>query len=86
MAGGAGFSISAIKSGKDNRNLGKIRPKLSASDGISREKNMSMADLKSIDDGIRFRMKRRTSSVKSSYFFVGIVTLVILSILYILFF
>ncbi|UZD24103.1 hypothetical protein PBT90_11975 [Algoriphagus halophytocola] len=86
MARGAGFSISAIKSGKDNRNLGKIRPKLAAPDGLSRDKNMELTDLKSLDEGVRFRMSRRNSLVKSGYFFVAITTLFILWILYILFF
>ncbi len=86
MTGGAGFSLSGNHSMKDNRNLGKIRPKPDCPDGISREKNMAKADLKSIEDGINFRMNRRSSFVKRSYFFDGIVTLIVLWVLYILFF
>ncbi|SFT86303.1 hypothetical protein SAMN04489724_2406 [Algoriphagus locisalis] len=86
MTGGAGFISSANKSSKDNRNLAKIRPKATRDDGISRAENMDKADLKSIEDSINFRMSRRNSYVNSGYFFAGIVTLIILWILYILFF
>ena len=86
MAGGAGFIISANKTSKDNRNLAKIRPKATREDGISRAENMDKANLKSIEDSIHFRMSRRTSYVNSGYFFAGIVTLIVIWILYILFF
>ncbi len=75
MTGGAGFSMSGNKNSKDNRNLGKIRPKLTSSDGISREKNMEKADLKSIDESIKFRMSRYSSGSKSGYFFAIMVIL-----------
>lgn len=65
MTGGAGFSVSGNISSKQNRDLGKIRPKLSSTDGISREKNMDKADLKSIEDSIIFRNKRYSSASKS---------------------
>lgn len=77
MTGGAGFSVSGIKSSKENRNLGKIRPKSSNPDGISREKNMNKADVKSIDDSIKYRASRYSSSSKSGYFFIAMVILVI---------
>jgi len=49
MTGGAGFSVSASKSSKENRNLRKISPKSTSPDGVSPEKNMNKADLKSIE-------------------------------------
>ncbi|MEB2777599.1 hypothetical protein SYJ56_19945 [Algoriphagus sp. D3-2-R+10] len=85
MTGGAGFSVSAIKSSKENRNLGKVRPKSSNSDGISREKNLDKADLKSIDDGIKFRAERYSSSSKSGYFFAIMVILTLIWIIWTLF-
>ncbi|WPR76497.1 hypothetical protein [Algoriphagus sp. NG3] len=86
MTGGAGFISSANKSSKENRNLGKIRPKPTRSDGVSREKNMGKADLKNIDDSIRYRMDRRSSFGRSGYFFAGLVSLLIGWLLYLLFF
>lgn len=86
MTGGAGFISSANKSSKDNRNLAKIRPKASRTDGVTRENTVDKADLKSIQDSIDFRMSRRSSFVKSGYFFAIIATLIFVSILYILFF
>lgn len=86
MTGGAGFSVSAIKSSKENRNLGKIRPKPSNPDGVSREKNMDKADLKSIDEGIKFRTGRYTSSSKSGYFFILMVVLALVWMAWTLFF
>ncbi|MCE7057020.1 hypothetical protein LZF95_20235 [Algoriphagus sp. AGSA1] len=85
MTGGAGFISSANKSSKENRNLGKIRPKRRGSEGISREKNMDKADLKNIDDSINYRMDRRSSFARSSYFFAGLVSLIIGLLLYMLF-
>ncbi|WP_339753163.1 hypothetical protein [Algoriphagus aquimarinus] len=86
MTGGASFSVSGNKSSKENRNLGKIRPKLTSSDGISREKNMDKADLKSIDDNIRFRASRYTSSSSSGYFFAIMVILTLAWVIWTLFF
>lgn len=86
MAGGAGFSLSAIKSSKDNRNLGKIRPTPSSPDGVSREKNMDKADLKSIDDSIKFRLSRANTSSKSGYFFAVMAVLTLLWIIWTLLF
>lgn len=86
MTGGAGFSVSAIKSSKENRNLGKIRPKPSNPDGVSREKNMSQADLKSIDESIKFRTDRYTSFSKSRFFFALMVVLTLIWMFWTLFF
>jgi len=86
MTGGAGFSVSGIKSSKENRNLGKIRPKSSNSDGVSREKNMDKADVKSIADSIKYRTSRYSSSSKSGYFFITMVILVLAWIIWTVFF
>jgi hypothetical protein len=86
MTGGAGFISSANKTSKDNRNLGKIRPKLTSTDGVSREKNMEKADLKSIDDSIKFRMSRYSSGSKSGYFFAIMVILTLIWIFWTAFF
>ncbi|SFB34001.1 hypothetical protein [Algoriphagus aquimarinus] len=86
MTGGAGFSVSGNKSSKENRNLGKIRPKLTSSDGVSREKNMEKADLKSINDSIRFRASRYSSSSSSGYFFAFMVILTLAWVIWTLFF
>ena len=86
MSRGAGFSSSAIQSSKENRNLGKIRPKSMRSDEVSREKNIDKADLKSINDSIKFRINRYTSFSKSGYFFVIMVILTMIWILWTLYF
>ncbi|PZX55737.1 hypothetical protein [Algoriphagus chordae] len=86
MTGGAGFSVSANKSSKENRNLGKIRPKLTSPDGLSREKNMDKADLKSIDDSIKFRANRYSSSSSSGYFFAIMVILTLAWVIWTVFF
>ncbi|WP_057935955.1 hypothetical protein [Algoriphagus resistens] len=86
MTGGAGFSVSGIKSSKENRNLGKIRPKPSNPEGASREKNMDKADLKSIDESIKFRTGRYTTFSKSGYFFILMVVLTLVWIGWTLFF
>jgi len=86
MTGGAGFSVSGNKSSKENRNLGKIRPKSSSPDGISREKNMDKADLKSIDDSIKFRASRYSSSSSSGYFFAIMVILILAWVIWTVFF
>lgn len=85
MTGGAGFSVSAIKSSKENRNLGKIRPKSSSPDGVSREKNMDKADLKSIDESIKFRTGRHSSFSRNGYFFAIMVILTLVWIIWTLF-
>lgn len=81
MTGGAGFSISGNNSSKENRNLGKIRPKSSSPDGLSREKNMDKADLKSIGDSIKFRMSRSSSGSKNGYSFA---TMLILTLIWVI--
>ncbi|WP_339864068.1 hypothetical protein [uncultured Algoriphagus sp.] len=86
MTGGAGFISSANKSSKENRNLGKIRPKSTVSDGVSREKNMDKADVKSIDESIKYRNNRYSSNSKSGYFFTTIVILVLAWIIWVAFF
>ncbi|WP_086542926.1 hypothetical protein [Algoriphagus antarcticus] len=85
MTGGAGFSVSGIKSSKENRNLGKIRPKSTSPDGVSREKTMNKADVKSIDESIKFRAGRYSSSSKSGYFFAIMVILTLAWIIWTLF-
>ncbi|WP_233756928.1 hypothetical protein [Algoriphagus sp. AGSA1] len=46
---------------------------------------MDKADLKNIDDSINYRMDRRSSFARSSYFFAGLVSLIIGLLLYMLF-
>lgn len=86
MTGGAGFSLSAFKSSKDNRNLAKKRPKSSSPKGISREKNMEKADVKSIEESIEFRMNRYSSFSKAAYFSTAIAILMLVLIIWTLFF
>ncbi|WP_425638187.1 hypothetical protein ACPUEN_02110 [Algoriphagus yeomjeoni] len=86
MSRGAGFISSANKSSKDNRNLAKIRPKAERADGIYREQNMEKADLKSIDDSIKYRMSRYSSGSKNGYFFAIMVILTLLWIFWTVFF
>lgn len=86
MTGGAGFSLSAFKSSKDNRNLGKIRPKPSVPDGISREENMEKADLNDIEDSIKFRMDRYASFSKTGYFYTIVAVLTLALVIWTLFF
>ncbi|MFC5624090.1 hypothetical protein [Algoriphagus winogradskyi] len=86
MTGGAGFISSANKSSKENRNLGKIRPKSSRPDGVTREKNMDKADLKSIDESIKYRNSRYSSFSRSGYFFAIMVILILVWLIWTLFF
>lgn len=86
MAGGAGFIFSAINSLKDNKNLRKIRPNATFSDSTTRDKNLAKADLKSIDEGIKFRMNRYFSYHKSGYFPIAVFVLVICWIIWSVFF
>jgi hypothetical protein len=85
MAAGAGFMYSAIKSLKDNKNLGGIRPKATTPDSSTREKNLAKADLKSIDESIKFRLNRYHSFHKTGYFTVLIVVLVLCWMIYTIF-
>lgn|GEM_PF-1372306 len=86
MTGGAGFSLSAWKSSKDNRNLGKIRPKSSVPDGFSRAENMEKADLKDLEDSIHFRMERRASFAKTGYLLTVVVVLTLALMVWTFFF
>ncbi|PZX49537.1 hypothetical protein LV84_04223 [Algoriphagus ratkowskyi] len=86
MTGGAGFSRQGAKALEENRKLRQIRPKSSSPDGISREKNMNKADLKSSDDSIKFRMSRYSSVSKSGYFFAIMVILTLAWIIWTAFF
>ncbi|WP_040302854.1 hypothetical protein [Algoriphagus machipongonensis] len=62
MTGGAGFSMSGNHSMKDNRNLGKIRPKSSASSQYDYKKKMDLVDQKNLDQAIQFRIDRKYQS------------------------
>ena len=53
MTGGAGFSMSGNHSMKENRNLGKIRPKSSLSDQYEYNLKMGLIDQKSLDQAIK---------------------------------
>ena len=59
MAGGAGFSLSGNHSLKDNRNLGKIRPKPVVSDSYSYQSKIDLVNLKALDESIHFRIERK---------------------------
>lgn len=77
MAGGSGFIVDSNKTGKDNRNLGKIRPRLKSEAHPRSGKNARILDLK---DAIkhRFQIKNESRKLTLAVFlgiFIGIVIL-----------
>ena len=68
MAGGSGFIVDSNKTGKDNRNLGKIRPRLKTESAQRTGKNARILDLK---DAIkhRFQIKNESQNLTLAVFF-----------------